>query len=118
MKSLRVIEHDDVFQYVLLCFMASLVVLPLHLLLLQAAKEALNDRIIPTIALAAHAAFKSVSLEQPPEGFTGILRTPVRMMDQTGLRPASPDGHFQCITITTARYNQPSCVQMYATSEA
>ena len=62
MKSLRVIKPGDVFQYVLLCFIASLVVLPLHLFLLQAAKEALSDRVIPTIALAAHTAFKPVSL--------------------------------------------------------
>ena len=47
MESLKVIKHGDVFQYVLLCLTSSLVVLPLHLFLLQAAKEALNDRVIP-----------------------------------------------------------------------
>ena len=80
MKSLCVIEHGDVFQYVLLGFITRLVVLPLHLFLLQTAKEALNDRVIPTITLAAHTAFKTVSLEQSPEDFAGILRTPIRMM--------------------------------------
>ena len=98
MKSLSVIKHGDVFQYVLLGVIASLVVLPLHLLLLQAAKEAFNHGVIPTVTLAAHTALEPVGLEQSPECFAGILRTPIRMMDQTGSRSASPDGHLQRIT--------------------
>ncbi len=93
MKSLRVIKHGDVFQYVLLRFIASLVVLPLHLFLFQATEKAFNDRVIPTIALAAHTAFEPVGLEQSPERFAGILRASIRMMDQTGLRAATPAGH-------------------------
>lgn len=53
MESLKVIKHGDVFQYVLLCLTSSLVVLPLHLFLLQAAKEALNDRVYPKGRLRA-----------------------------------------------------------------
>jgi len=60
MKSLAVIKHGNIFQYILLCFMACLVVTPLHSLLLQATKKAFGNGIIPAITFATYAAFKAI----------------------------------------------------------
>ncbi len=56
MQSLVVIKHGDILQNVLLCFIAGLIMPPLAAFLLEAAKEAFRNCIIPTISLTIHAA--------------------------------------------------------------
>lgn len=73
MQSPIVIEHHDVIENVLLCLSAGLVVPPLHAFFLQAREEALRDRIVPAVSLAAHAANEAICLEQTPVGFAGVL---------------------------------------------
>ena len=63
MKSLAVIKHGNVFQYVVPC----LVVLPLNTFLLQASKETLDHRIVVAVAPGTHAALNAVLVEQVAE---------------------------------------------------
>ena len=62
--------------------------------LLQAAKETLNYGIVPAVTFTAHAALDAMSFEQLPEGFTGILAAPVRVMDQAPLGSPLPNRHL------------------------
>ena len=63
MQSLAVIKYSDILQNVLLCFMAGLVMPPLAALLLEAAKEAFRNCIIPTISQTTHAANRMLSVD-------------------------------------------------------
>ncbi len=69
MQSVAVIKHGYIVQDILLGLMSCLVTFPLHPFLFQAAEEALDHGIIPTMSFPAHTAFKSLGLEQPPKGF-------------------------------------------------
>jgi len=61
----------------MLCLSADLIVPPLHAFFLQTREEALRDRIVLAVSLAAHAANKAISLQQAPVGFAGVLRASV-----------------------------------------
>ena len=63
MQSLVVIKHRDILQNVLLCCIAGLVMPPLAAFLLEAAKEAFRNCIIPTIPQATHAADKTICFQ-------------------------------------------------------
>ena len=97
-KAFAVIEHGNIFQYVLLCLVSCLVVSPLNTFLFQTAEETFNNSIIPAITLATHATQYSNDLEQSPERLAGILAATVRMMNQPGLWFPAPDSNIQCIT--------------------
>lgn len=88
MQAVAVVEHHDVVDDVAPGLFPCLVTAPMHPLRFQRSKKALHHRIIPAVALPAHAALDTVSLEQQPEGPAGILDTPVRVVDQLPmLRP-------------------------------
>jgi len=57
-----------------------------------------HDSIVPTVTCAAHTAFKTMGLEQPLKGFTRVLATTIRMVDESGDGPSLPDGHCPRIT--------------------
>ena len=63
MQSVTVIEHRYVLQNILLGFISSLVVPPVHPFLLQAAEEAFDNGIVPTITFSAHAAFDAMRFQ-------------------------------------------------------
>src|SRR5664280_2493202 len=50
---------------------------------LQRRKEALDDRVVPAVALPAHADDQPVRLEQPLVVHAGVLTPPVAVMDET-----------------------------------
>lgn len=60
-------------------------------------KEALDHGIIPTIARATHADLKPVLLEKSLIGFTGILASPVRMMQQARCWLTMRERHTQSL---------------------
>ncbi len=82
MQSVAVIKHRYVIQDILLGFIPALVVPPANTFLLQAAKEALDHRIVPTIALATHTADSEVFDHQAPVGLTGVRCRKIAVMDQ------------------------------------
>ncbi len=114
MESPGAIKHANVFQHTLLRFISSPVVLPLHLLLLQTAKEALNNipkalRRIGSPSNCSCGSYCLESREQSPKCFAGILRTPVRMMNQPCLGASVARWPFS----THHKQAGPSCVNPY-----
>jgi hypothetical protein len=65
----------------------------------ERAKEALDHSVIPTIALATHAACHPIRLQQAPKHPAGILRALIRMMQPliSGRLPA-PQRHPERVT--------------------
>jgi len=43
-------------------------------------QKALHHRIVPAIPSTTHTAFKTMNLQQLPEGFAGVLRTTIRVL--------------------------------------
>src|SRR5690554_774751 len=108
MQAMAVVEHHDVVDDVAPGLFPCLVTAPMHPLRFQRSKKALHHRIIPAVALPAHAALDTVSLEQQPEGPAGILDTPVRVVDQLPmLRPTAPQRHAQGVTDQLTRQPMP-----------
>ena len=58
MQSVTVIKHRYVIQNILLCFISSLVVSPVHPFLFQAAEEAFDNSIVPAVTFSTHASFE------------------------------------------------------------
>ena len=65
MESLTVIKHANIFQYILLRFMTSLVVLPLHTLLLQATKKAFRELILQSTIFLEYKSITTTKYNQP-----------------------------------------------------
>ena len=63
MQSVTVIKHRYVIQNILLGFISSLVVPPMHPFLFQAAEEALHNGVVPAITFPAHAAFEAMRFQ-------------------------------------------------------
>ena len=85
-KAGAVVEADDVVGQVARGLgMVGIVVGPdaLHF---EIQEEALHDRVIPTVALAAHAGDQLVLGEQGTVSVTGVLAAAVRMHEQSGRR--------------------------------
>ena len=74
MHPVAVIKHRDVFQNILLRFMAGLIVLPLHVFLLQRSEEAFYYRIILAVTFSTHTARELVQVQQLS---AGVLRTAI-----------------------------------------
>src|SRR5688572_30757906 len=87
MPPARIVEPLDVIEHVRLGFRTSTVHPTIDPLDLQGGEEALHRRVVPDIPGATHAAGDAVVGEQPPELFTGVLATLVRMMKQRFGRP-------------------------------
>lgn len=59
---------------------------------LQVQEEAFHDRVIPAVALAAHAGHQLVPGQQVTVGLTDVWATSVGMHDQSGLGLAQRNG--------------------------
>lgn len=92
-----VVVHDVV-QNILLSLVPGLVAAPAYPLLLQGAEEAFRHRIVPAVALAAHAAEEAVQRQQLSHRLAGILRAPVGVEDQARLRESLTDSAPQGVT--------------------
>jgi len=65
---------------------------PLHF---EVEEEALNDGVIPAVALAAHAGDEAVSGQQGAVCLTGVLAAAVGVEDESGRGFAQVKGHLQ-----------------------
>ena len=77
MKSCTVVKADNVVSNIVCGLQVIGVVLlpnPLHL---QIQEEALHYRVVPAVALAAHAAHQAMRGQQRPMFSAGVLRAPV-----------------------------------------
>ena len=61
----------------------------------QAAEESLRHGVVPTVALAAHAALHAVAGQLPPVGLAGVLAPPIAVVDEPRSRAPSPDRHSE-----------------------
>ena len=80
MQSVTVIKHRYVIQDILLGFIPTLVVPPMHSFLLQAAEEALDYGIVPAVAFAAHARHHATVSEALLIFMACILASPIGMV--------------------------------------
>jgi len=107
----------------------------MHQLPLQGSEKRLGYSVVIAAASAAHTLNTAGSFHQGLEPFAAILRPSIRVKDQAGCGPSSEHCVFegsahQLIRLfmlqptirrentsrTTARYSQPSAVQMYVMS--
>ena len=110
----------------------------MHSLCFQSAEKTLRHSIIPTIALATHAADNSIALQHPLKIMAAILAATIRWKTSPGSgrrrqlpyagRPSPVSGQYGCCidqpttcrenrSMITARYNQPPPVHMDVISE-
>lgn len=92
MAPFPVIENLDVFEQIGLRLVPRLIANPVNPLSLEHAEEALDDRIVITIA---HAACDPVLGQFLAAIVAGVLAAAVRVMDQHAGWPASRNGHPQ-----------------------
>src|SRR3954462_8387347 len=64
---------------------------------LERSKEALHGRVIQTVAASAHRLLDAMPLQPRPIRTRGVLRSAIRMMDETPCRSAAREGHDQSV---------------------
>src|SRR2546428_403320 len=94
MAALWIVEPFDVLEDIGSRFIARAIArFRVDPLLLEAREEALHRRIVPAVALAAHATGDSVMGEQSLEVFRRVLASLIRVMHQLLWPAAAPQGH-------------------------
>ena len=95
MTTLPIVEHLDPLKDVLLGGFPRGVTLIVDEFFLQRAEEALDDRVVPAIALAAHGAGHLGVGEQSLVVAARVLHAAIRVVQQTGLGFSSRERHRQ-----------------------
>ena len=114
MQAIAVVEHGNIFQDILLGLVARLIVLPLHALLLQTTKKALDHTVVPTISLSTRAAQYAVGMQQAPERLARILRSAVRVVNQSSRCMRRPTTYLRSISRAVSAFGRhglslPTC---------
>ena len=103
MALLPIIEHLNIIEKILFRLIARLIVLAINPFGLDAAKETFHHRVVPAIALAAHAANDLQLVQRLLVNIRGILHAPDRC-DATGRALANLMCWKLVCTITSRNY--------------
>jgi len=95
MPSPAVVVGFDVLKQSQLCLVTGQKLMMPYELCFQCVEERLGDRIIPAVALPAHALNAAVQLESCPEILARILDTAIAVNQQSDSRPATHDCLFE-----------------------
>src|SRR3989442_1790589 len=95
MPATTVVEGFDVVEDRIARLAATDVVVSVDELRLERREEALRHRVVPAIALAAHAGDDSPFAEPAPVVLARVLDTAVRVMDEASLGAPGPESHAQ-----------------------
>ena len=98
MTTLPIVEHFHPLEDILLGVFACRIALIMDKFFLERGEEALDDGIIPAVALAAHGAVNAMCTEQSLVIEGGVLHTAIRMMREPRSWFASPQRHGECIS--------------------
>ena len=90
-----VVDLLDKFAHMIPQFGESRIAAGIHFFPLERLDEALAFAVLPGAGWPAHTQMRSADLESFHVFAAGILRAPIRMMDQTRLRMAARKGGFQ-----------------------
>lgn len=95
MTALPIIKPFDIFKYILFGFVTGFVLAVMNKLYLEGVEKTLSHRIISTVGFSAHTASDSMSFQQSLKVLTGILNSPVGMMNQSRFHAAVLYRHSQ-----------------------
>ena len=97
MLALRIIEHLNVFEYVLSCVNPCRIGFSSNLLAFQQLEEAFGDSVVMTVAATAHTGVQIVLSKKRFLFTTGELAALIRMDRHRALRLTAPDRHQQSL---------------------
>jgi len=101
--ALRIVEHLDIVEDILLGIVLGCKGLALDALALQKLEEALSDGIVVAVSTPAHAWLQPMLFQEIAAVLAGELRAPIRMNHHRICRLASPNHHQQAPTTAFLR---------------